>query len=208
MGEYHLNLSTKPFPAYRIVNVMLLTIFVALAGVSASQAYGFLYYKEKANGIRGQARDLEADVMRLVAEQETVTAKLGGASANIGQINYINGLIDRRNFCWICLLHHIEIRIPPNVHLTSLKPDVNTDGTILLNLNAQGKSLADLAHFVDQMQQSEVFEKVDVNIEEKKPMEFGMVMQMPYFPSRDKSLAGRGGVATPTQTAPRSTRGE
>jgi hypothetical protein len=54
MGEYHLNLSTKPFPAYRIVNVMLLTIFVALAGVSASQAYGFLITRRRRTGSAGR----------------------------------------------------------------------------------------------------------------------------------------------------------
>ena len=42
MAEFDLNLSTRPFPAYRLVNIALAILLVVLIVVSSWQAVGFL----------------------------------------------------------------------------------------------------------------------------------------------------------------------
>jgi hypothetical protein len=191
MGKYHLNLSTRPFPAYRIASTVMFAIFILLAAISAGQAYGYIHYSEEANAIRGTERDLRAETGRLEGQEKGLRSQLGGSLANarLAEVKYINSLIERRNFCWTCLLRHIETRIPINVHLTSLKPELAKDGTIILGINAQGRSLSDLAEFIDRLQQSEVFEKVNVAVETHGPESHSIVMSVPYHPKRDPSLA-------------------
>ena len=51
MGEFNLNLSTRPFPAYRVANLALLLFFVVISGVSVWQAYSFRHYSDLAKSI-------------------------------------------------------------------------------------------------------------------------------------------------------------
>jgi Tfp pilus assembly protein PilN len=189
MGKYHLNLSTRPFPAYRIVSFVMLAVFLVLVGISAGQVYGYLQYSDEAGKIRGTERNLRAEMDRLTKEELDLKKALGGSQAisKIGEVKFINSIVERRNFCWTCLLRHIENCIPNNVHLTSLKPETNNDGSILVSISAQGRSLSDLAQFIDRLQNTEgVFEKVNVAVENKTADEFSVVMTVPYYPNPKK----------------------
>ncbi|HEX5000365.1 MAG TPA: PilN domain-containing protein [Terriglobia bacterium] len=165
----------------------MLAVFVVLVAISAGQVYGYFHYTELANGIKDSERNLKAETEGLAKQEQQLRTQLGGtlATAKISEVTYINSMIERRNFCWTCLLRHIETRIPVNVHLTSLKPERGPDGKIVLSLSAQGRSLADLADFIDRLQSAEVFEKVNVAVEEKHQNDYSITMTVPYFPERD-----------------------
>ena len=56
MGEFNLNLSTRPFPAYRVANLALLLFFVVISGVTVWQVYSFRHYSSLAKNIRDKEK--------------------------------------------------------------------------------------------------------------------------------------------------------
>ena len=74
MAEFDLNLSTQPFPAYRITNVALVCLLVVLGVISALQGAGFGRYSRMSRSIRSEEQEsrVEAEALgKHVAELES-----------------------------------------------------------------------------------------------------------------------------------------
>ena len=65
MAEFDLNLSTRPFPAYRLINVALAVILAVLLVLSAWQATGFARYSRLARVIRTGVIDARVEAETL-----------------------------------------------------------------------------------------------------------------------------------------------
>src|SRR5215471_5277553 len=57
MGKFNLNLSTRPFPAYRIVNLALMVSLVVIAGVTAWQVYSYRMYSDLVKSIQTEEKN-------------------------------------------------------------------------------------------------------------------------------------------------------
>src|SRR5262249_32425428 len=126
MSDFDLNLSTRPFPVYRLINIGMVFVLVVLAFVSVFQAVGFVRYSKMARGIRGQEQEtrVEADVLgKRVAELESRLDR-PEATAKLNEISFLNHLILRRSLSWTRLFAVLEALVPDNVHLTTLTPTV------------------------------------------------------------------------------------
>src|SRR5262245_28457713 len=170
MSEFDLNLSTQPFPAYRLISIALGSVLAALVVVSVWQAVGFVRYSKLAGSIRGQEQEtrVEAEVLgKRVAELESRLDK-PESTAKLNEIGFLNHLILRRNLSWTRLFGILEEMIPDNVHLTNLAPDVGEDGSIMLRLGVRARSIADVKQFLERIEKSSLFEKLTVTVEEKK----------------------------------------
>ena len=170
MSQYDLNLSTQPFPAYRLVNIALGCVLAVLAVVSVWQGVGFFRYSKKAQSIQAQEQEtrVEAEVLgKRVAELESRLDK-PESTAKLNEIGFLNHLILRRNLSWTRLFGILEEMLPDNVHLTNLAPDVGEDGSIMLHLGVRARSIADVKQFLERVEKSPLFEKLTVTVEEKK----------------------------------------
>jgi len=170
MSQYDLNLSTQPFPAYRLVNIALGCVLAVLAVVSVWQGVGFFRYSKKAQSIQAQEQEtrVEAEVLgKRVAELESRLDK-PESTAKLNEIGFLNHLILRRNLSWTRLFGILEEMLPDNVHLTNLAPDVGEDGSIMLRLGVRARSIADVKQFLERVEKSPLFEKLTVTVEEKK----------------------------------------
>jgi Tfp pilus assembly protein PilN len=170
MGNFDLNLSTKPFPAYRVANVALVCALIALAVISIWQASGFMQYSEMAGAIRPAERNsrVEADALgKRVAELESRLDRPESAS-KLNEILFLNHLILRKNLSWTKLFGILEGMVPENVYFTSLVPNIGADGTVTLNLGLRARTMDDLKQFLVKVEQSPLFKKLDVKVEEKK----------------------------------------
>ena len=56
MGKFNLNLSTRPFPAYRIVNLALVVSLVVIAGLSVWQVYSYRMYADLVKSIQADEK--------------------------------------------------------------------------------------------------------------------------------------------------------
>ncbi len=186
-----LNLSTQPFPAYRLINIALVAVLVVLAVVSGWQARGFIRYSKLARSIRTQEQEsrVEAEALgKQVAELESRIDRPESA-AKLREIDFLNHLILRKSLSWTKLFGILEEMVPESVHLTSLAPDIGQNGTVTIRLGIRGRSIADVTKFVERVEQSPLFEKLDVRLEEKSDTaastDVDMTMSAIYYPQRD-----------------------
>jgi len=170
VAEFDLNLSTRPFPAYRLANVALAIILVVLFVLSVWQAIGFARYSRLTRAIRSaeiEAR-VEAETLgRRAAELESPLDR-PEATAKLNEIGFLNHLIARKSLSWTRLLADLEEMVPNNVHLVSLIPSVGGAGGITLQIELQARSIGDASEFIHRLEKSPVFQSIMVSTEQKR----------------------------------------
>jgi len=169
MADFNLNLSTRPFPAYRAINIAMVIGLIVLVVLSVWQAVGFARYSKKAQAIRSTEQDLRVDdevLRKHVAELESRLDR-PESTAKLSEIGFLNHLILRRNFSWTRLFADLEDMVPDNVHLLNLTPDVAANGGVTLHLGVQAHSIADVTVFVKRLEKSPLFGNVTIPSEQK-----------------------------------------
>ena len=192
MAEFDLNLSTRPFPAYRLINIALVVLLVVLVGVSSWQTVGFRKYTKLTRSIRTREQDtrVEAEALRQrVADLESRLDR-PESTAKLNEIGFLNHLIQRKSFSWTRLWAILEEMIPPEVHLSNLTPDIAVNGPITMRIEVEARSIADVTIFIHRLEQSPVFEKVVVSAADEKKDPTGMpevdvTMSAVYYPQRE-----------------------
>ncbi len=170
MAEFDLNLSTRPFPAYRLVNVALAIILAVLLVLSVWQATGFARYSRLARLIRSgeiEAR-VEAETLGKRAAELESPLDRPEATAKLNEIGFLNRLIARKSLSWTRLLADLEEMVPNTVHLVSLTPSFGSPGGITLQIDLQGKSIGDDSEFIHRLEKSPVFQNITVSTEQKR----------------------------------------
>jgi Tfp pilus assembly protein PilN len=192
MREFGLNLSTRPFPAYRAANVGLTAVLVVLIGVSVWQGVSYARYTRAAAQIRSEERAARTESDGLGAKYQQLDTKLNTTTAKAKQneIGYLNSLIVRKGFSWTRVFSVLEQMIPEGVHLTSLRPEIGENGKMILHIDVRGKNIVDVSDFIDLLEKSDVFENVVPHFEEKKDMVAGkgdvdVSLTMTYLPQED-----------------------
>src|SRR5438094_926408 len=99
---FELNLSTRPFPAYRAFNLALATLLVVLIGLSAWQAVGFARYSRLGRSIRGEEQETRVEADSLGQRVAELGSRLDRpeSTAKLNEIGFLNHLILRKNFSW------------------------------------------------------------------------------------------------------------
>jgi Tfp pilus assembly protein PilN len=191
VAEFDLNLSTRPFPAYRLVNILLAIGFVVLVVVSAVQATGFIRFTRLTRSIRLSEIDLKVEAESLGKHVAELESKMDRpeAIAKLNEIGFLNRLIARKNLSWTKLFADLEEMVPNNVHLVSLTPEFGASGGIVLRIDLEARSIGDASEFIHRLEKSPVFEGVVVTTEQKRdntPMtDVDIRLSAVYYPERE-----------------------
>ena len=189
MAQFDLNLSTRPFPAYRRINIALIAILMAFMVISIWQAVGFMRFSSMAAEIRPAEQQARVEAEALGARVAELSSRLDRpeAAAKLNEIGFLNQLIARKNLSWTQLFGHLEDLVPDSVHLVTLTPSVAIDGTITLRLTLQGKSIDDVSEFVERLEGSPVFDNITVAAEERRDNsnDVNLALTTNYYPQRD-----------------------
>lgn len=189
--HFDLNLSTRPFPAYRVVNLGVAVIFLVLVVITAWQAYGFVQFSSMARAIRDDEENIRVEAESLGKHVAELKSRLDRpeAAAKLDEIGFLNGLIARKSLSWTRLFANLEDMVPDAVHLISLRPDVMADGPVVLHLEIVGRSIADVSQFIEALEQSPEFEKIVVSVEQKTESsattDVNVSLTADYFPQRE-----------------------
>jgi len=189
MGEFNLNLSTRPFPAYRAINLGLIIFFFAVAGVTAWQLYSFQTYSGLAKNIRDAESSAQTEKGSLTNTLSDLGSKLDRpvTTAKIAEIDFLNNLIIRKHFSWTQVFANLEGVIPENVHLSTVSPEILKD-RVSLHLEIVCRSISDESEFIRRLQASPVFQDVVVAREERRgtggASDVGVEMTVSYFPEK------------------------
>lgn len=156
------NLSTRPFYNVRAVRIGLGVVGVIAAGLTVFNT-AELWRLQRANselsqtvsGNESQAGELRRKARAI--EQAINRAQLAQVSQAARQANE---LIDRRAFSWTELLNQFQATLPPEVRISSVQPQVDQDGRMLVAINVQSRQQEDLDSFIEALEKTGVFRDV------------------------------------------------
>ena len=158
----HTNLSTRPFYNTRVVRAGLIGVAVIAAGLTVFNAVE-LWRLQRANRELGQtvsqnetaARDLRQKARTVQQSIDKSQLSLVDAAAREA-----NELIDRRAFSWTELLNQFQATLPPEVRISSVQPQVDAEGRLLVAMTVQSRRQEDLDSFIAALEQTGVFRDV------------------------------------------------
>ncbi len=193
--RFQLNLSSRPFPRYRSMNVLLSVVLILILGFSVWEGLGFIRYTELAEDLKVREQEARVEWEYLGERVATLEERLNRPEsvALLDEIRFLDQVIERKGFSWLGLLAEIENVIPPSVYLISLVPQVDEGSNVLVEMEARGKSIDDLSTFVAGLEGTAVFKDVKVSIEERGVVagqpEIRVLMDVLYTPETNKRVA-------------------
>jgi len=170
MGQFDLNLSTRPFKPYRAASFGLFVLLLVLIAVSVGQVLNYQHFSSEAAASRQEEQEVRADTDRLAADVQKLNAKMtsGNATAKLSEVELLNQLLLRKSFSWTAVFANLEKVMPEDVRLLSLRPFLAEDGRIGLIMEIRGRSLLDANAFLRTLEDSEIFSDVTLAFQERK----------------------------------------
>src|SRR5205085_9125238 len=71
-----------------------------------------------------------------------------------GEARKANDLIDRRTFSWTELFNRFETTLPDDVRIVAVRPHLDKDKTILLQIRVVARDVDDVGEFIDRLEQA------------------------------------------------------
>ena len=170
MGQFDLNLSTRPFKPYRATNFGLLTLLLILLTVSAGQVLSYQQYSSLAAASRQEEQEVRADTDMVTAAVQKLNEKMtsGNATAKLSEVELLNRILIRKSFSWTRVFASLEKAMPENVRLLSLRPFLDEQEKIGLTMDVRGRTLGDATEFLRTLEQSDIFTDVSLAVQERK----------------------------------------
>jgi Tfp pilus assembly protein PilN len=190
------NLSTRPFYNERIVHLWLAALTLAVLAATAFNAARVLRYSRsdtrlatQASHDEARAADLRQQAGRLRATVDPRQVDFAAADAR-----QANDLIDRRTFSWTELFNRFEATLPDDVRIASVRPRVERDRGIVLNINVIARNVDDVKTFIGNLEATGAF--ANVRPAEEHNDEAGLLLsslEAVYLPAAGKPPV-RGGA--------------
>jgi Tfp pilus assembly protein PilN len=202
------NLATRPFYNERAVHVWLAVAALLVAAITLFNVWGVLYYsrrdtegEQQASRDETRAAELRTAASRLRASVNTSELEAAALRAQVA-----NQLIDRRTFSWTELFNRFEATLPPNVRITSVRPNPTDDG-VHLAVNVVAHGVEDVDRFIASLEDSGAFIN-PLSRSERVTDEGQLVasLDMRYVPQRDDPAGAQAAprpAAEPATAAPR-----
>jgi Tfp pilus assembly protein PilN len=156
------NLSTRPFYNEGVVRAWLTILALVAVAATIFNVSRVLRYSRSDTELATQASRDEARA----AEVRTTAGRLR-ASVDTKQVDaasmearQANDLIDRRTFSWTELFNRLETTLPPEVRLTSVRPALDRDRRITLNITVLARGVDDVNEFMERLEATGAFANV------------------------------------------------
>lgn len=190
------NLATRPFYNERVVHAWLLVATLVILGLTAFNVVRVLQYSRsdtrlatQAAGDEARAADLRRQAQRLRASVDPRTIEFKSAEARLA-----NELIDRRTFSWTELLNRFETTLPDDVRIIAVRPKVDRNRTILLQINIVARDIEDVNQFLENLEHTGAFARVLSHEEHPNEQgQFDAQIETNYVPGRAPAAGGAAG---------------
>ena len=156
------NLSTRPFYNERGVHGLLgLTAVLVLAFTIFNVAQIVMQSSRQSQlSARADAADARAAQLRARAVQTRQALNTNQLEAISGAASEVNAIIGQRLFSWTDLLNRLESTLPEEVRIMALRPRVERDESVTVQMTVAGRSVEDIALFMTNLEESGVFSGV------------------------------------------------
>ena len=107
---------------------------------------------------------LTHDLAKLKSEQRTYDADIRKSenSEVLERSVFLNQLLLRKGISWTRIFADLEKTLPPNVRITQIRPQVNSNNQIFLEMTIAADSPEPMVTFVSKLEQSDVFGSANV----------------------------------------------
>jgi Tfp pilus assembly protein PilN len=189
------NLSTRPFYNERAVRTWLIVGAVVVAAATAFNVSRVLKYSRsdtqlaiQASRDEARAADLRKQAAQLRASVDPKQVAFASADAR-----QANDLIDRRTFSWTELLNRFETTLPDEVRITAVKPRLDRERGIVLQVNVIARGVDDVQLFIDHLDATGAFGSIRPAVEHVDEQgQFESVLDMTYSPDGKPVAASPG----------------
>ena len=157
-----INLSTRPFYNERAVLAVLSLAAVLVVAVSAFnlwQVYGLSGRQaelqrriSRAEATSRDLRDRAATIRRSINPRELEATVAAAREANV--------LIERRVFSWTDVLNQFETTLPATVRISSVRPRVERDGTMMVDVVVLARTVEAVDAFIENLEKRGAFSRV------------------------------------------------
>lgn len=156
------NLSTRPFYNERAVNLGILALGVVVVLATLSNVLRARYDSGSNTELASQAAQDEARAteMRQTAARLRTSVDVRQIEAVSGDARQANELIDRRTFSWTALFNRFEGTLPADVRITSIRPDIDRNRRIILNVTVLARSVNDVNEFMERLDATHEFQEL------------------------------------------------
>jgi Tfp pilus assembly protein PilN len=156
-----MNLATRPFYNERLVHVVLAALALLACGILVTgglRVTRLMSERQSLTAATGhdEERALEMATSTIELQRESTGGELEDLAAATVEANR---LIGQRTFSWTEFLNLIEATVPPDVMLTSLRPNLDTDGfDVLIGIVVQSVEAID--QFIEGLEATGAFSDV------------------------------------------------
>jgi Tfp pilus assembly protein PilN len=153
------NLSTRPFYNERAVHALLTVVGAVVLVLTVFNLYEIVVLTREQSELANQAsisenraRELRAHAVQL--RQGLDPKQLEAIS---GEAHEANAIIGQRLFSWTELLNRLETTLPQDVRITAMRPRVEPNGVITVQMNVTGKRFEEINKFLENLEGTGAF---------------------------------------------------
>jgi Tfp pilus assembly protein PilN len=156
------NLATRPFYNERGVRAGLAALALIAIGLTVFNAIEILR-------LESVGREARQAVAQNAAQAREIREKARAIRQSINQVQLAavqtatseaNVLIDRRAFSWTALLNQFQLTLPADVRITGVRPDIDNDGRMLVEIAVFARRVDDLSEFIEALESTGHFTEV------------------------------------------------
>ncbi len=198
-----INLSTRPFYNERGVHFALGAVGVlvlVLTTFNVTQVVTLSGRRADATTRADEAQATADDVAR-----QTLTIQRGldrdDLDVAVADARAANTLIDRRVFSWTEFFNRIESTLPPDVMMTSVRPEIEPD-EMAVSMGVLGRRVEDIDTFIEQLEATGAFAEL-LPLQEEPTIEglYRTTLRGLYLQSAEQTARGSnvGGAEDPSR---------
>ncbi len=187
------NLATRPFYNERAVHLYLLLAALVVVAATAINVTGVLQYSRSDTRLATQASRDEARAADLRRQATRLRASIDPhkIEAKSSEARLANELIDRRTFSWTELFNRFETTLPDEVRIVAVRPKVDRDRNIVLQINVVARDVEDVNIFLENLEKTGAFARVLSHEEHPNDQgQFDAQIETNYVPTRTTASGG------------------
>ena len=134
------NLATRPFVELRPFFLRLRIIMAALAVVAMAMMVVTHMMSKKLHAAQAQMDKLRNETIEVQQEKIRNEARMRqpGNAEVLERAHFLNALFLRKSFSWTAVMMDLENVLPTGVQVTSIEPQVTTEGDVIIRLRVSG----------------------------------------------------------------------
>jgi type IV pilus assembly protein PilN len=161
-----INLASEPFRRDRPVLIGSALVALLMAVSLATLVFLAMTDRGLMDRDRRVQSQLDRELMRVAADQRKVDAEVrkDENSEVLERSVLINELLLRKGISWTRIFADLEKTLPPNARITQIKPQVDNNNKIVLEMTVASETPEPLTTFLTKLEGSDVFAAPNVTV--------------------------------------------